>query len=103
LQQPETDIFLSFSRVLQEGQLVIGCPTGLFQVVTHLVVFQFATYFNIGVFQKNTNDILFFFAVLGLELRAYTLSHSTSPFVLGNYLPWLASNHDPPDLCLLNT
>jgi hypothetical protein len=27
---------------------------------------------------------LFFFAVLGLELRAYTLSHSTSPiFVMG--------------------
>jgi hypothetical protein len=23
----------------------------------------------------------FFFAVLGLELRAYTLSHSTSPFM----------------------
>jgi hypothetical protein len=25
----------------------------------------------------------FFFALLGLELRAYTLSHSISPFVLG--------------------
>jgi hypothetical protein len=28
-------------------------------------------------------EILFFFSVLGLELRAFTLSHSTSPFVLG--------------------
>jgi hypothetical protein len=25
--------------------------------------------------------LLSFFAVLGLELRAYTLSHSTSPFI----------------------
>jgi ABC-type uncharacterized transport system permease subunit len=25
--------------------------------------------------------IFFFFSVLGLELRAYTLSHSTSPFL----------------------
>jgi hypothetical protein len=41
---------------------------------------------------------VFFFAVLGLELRAYTLSHSTSPFLvvvfsrqgLANYLlGWL--------------
>jgi hypothetical protein len=53
----------------------------------------------------------FIFAVLGLELRAFTLSHSTSPiFVKGflrqgleNYLLWLASNHDPPDLCLLSS
>jgi hypothetical protein len=44
--------------------------------------------------------------VLGFEFRAYTLSHSTSPFLLGfffeigswNYLPWLASNPNPPDL-----
>jgi hypothetical protein len=42
---------------------------------------------------------LFFFVVLGLEFRAYTLSHSTSPFFviffffrygLTNYLPVLA-------------
>jgi hypothetical protein len=59
---------------------------------------------------------LFCFAVLGLELRAFTLSHSTSPiFVKGfskyglkNYLPGLASNllipdPDPPDLCLLSS
>jgi hypothetical protein len=52
--------------------------------------------------------IFFFFPVFGLELRAYTLSHSTSPFFcdgcLGraNYLPRLALNFDPPDLCLLS-
>jgi hypothetical protein len=49
--------------------------------------------------------------VLGLELRAFTLSHSTSPvFVKGflrwgllNYLPGLALYSDPPDLCLLSS
>jgi hypothetical protein len=49
-----------------------------------------------------------FFAVLGLELRMYTLSHSISPFCDGFFwdgvsptiLPRLASSHDPPDLCL---
>jgi hypothetical protein len=48
----------------------------------------------------------FFFCRTGLELRALTLSHSTSPIfvrVLQNYLPGLASNHDPPDLCLLSS
>jgi hypothetical protein len=48
--------------------------------------------------------------VLELELRAYTTSHSTSPSGVRyfqdrvlNYLPRLASNHDPPDLCLLGS
>jgi hypothetical protein len=51
----------------------------------------------------------FFFAVLGLELRAYALSHSTSPppffsrYVPENYLPGLALNCDPPDLCFLSS
>jgi hypothetical protein len=55
----------------------------------------------------------FFFlvVVLGLELGAFTLSHSTSPiFVknflrssLLNFLPGLASKCDPPDLCLLSS
>jgi hypothetical protein len=48
--------------------------------------------------------------VLGLQLRAYALSHSTSPFLwrvfsrygLANYLPRWASNLDHPDLCLLS-
>jgi hypothetical protein len=50
--------------------------------------------------------------VLGLELKAFTLSHSNSPiFVMGffeigslaNYLPRLASNCDLPNLCLLSS
>jgi hypothetical protein len=53
--------------------------------------------------------LFFFFMVLGFELRAYTLSHSTALFFflmgfsrlgLENYLPGLALNCDPPDLCL---
>jgi hypothetical protein len=55
--------------------------------------------------------VSFFLVVLGLELRTITLSHSISPiFVkefwrkgLMNYLPGLASKHNPPDLCLLNS
>jgi hypothetical protein len=49
---------------------------------------------------------IFFFVVLELELRAFTLSHSTSPiFVKGpaNYLPGLALNCHPPDLCFLSS
>jgi hypothetical protein len=52
-----------------------------------------------------------FFPVLGFELRAYTLSHSTSPFfvmgfffqdrVLQPICQELASHLNPPDLCLL--
>jgi hypothetical protein len=55
----------------------------------------------------------FFFVVLGFELRTNALSHSTSPFIcvgfvflrygLSNYLPRLASNHNPPDLCFLSS
>jgi hypothetical protein len=53
----------------------------------------------------------FFFVVLGLELKASTLSYSTSPFCDKYFwdkfswttLPGLASNHDPPDLCLLSS
>jgi hypothetical protein len=54
----------------------------------------------------------FFLPVLGLELRAYTFSHSThTPFFMKdffrdrvlNYLSGLASNCDPPDLCLLSS
>jgi hypothetical protein len=31
--------------------------------------------------ERNVSSFFFFVAVLGLELRAYTLSHSTSPFL----------------------
>jgi hypothetical protein len=48
-------------------------------------------------------EFYFILTVLGFELRAYTLSHSTSPFCEGffwdrfsqNYLPGLAWNRDP--------
>jgi hypothetical protein len=52
------------------------------------------------------------FVVLELELRAYTLSHSTNQpfFVMGffklglmDYLPGLALNYDLPDLCFLSS
>jgi hypothetical protein len=50
---------------------------------------------------------IYIFSVLGFELRDYTLSHSTSPFMqrvfsrqgLMNYLPRLASNHNPLNDC----
>jgi hypothetical protein len=53
----------------------------------------------------------FFFVVLGLELRAYTLNHSTSHFLwwffsrqgLTNYLPRLASNVNPPHIYFLSS
>jgi hypothetical protein len=61
--------------------------------------------------KKNLVTFFFFFAVLGLELRTYTLSHSTSPFlwwifqdrVSWTILPRLALNLDPPDRCLLSS
>jgi hypothetical protein len=52
------------------------------------------------------------YVALGLKLRVYTLSHSTSPFFDGffeirslNYPKWgrLALNFDPPDLCFLSS
>jgi hypothetical protein len=48
--------------------------------------------------------IFFVCEVLGLELMAFTLNHSTSPiFVKGVSQFGLASNHSPPDLCLLRS
>jgi hypothetical protein len=61
--------------------------------------------------------LFIFLAVLGLELRAFTLSHSAGPLfiylffcegffrdrVSQNYVPKLALNCDPPDLCLLSS
>jgi hypothetical protein len=52
-----------------------------------------------------------FFEALELELRAFTLRHSTSPIfvkdfqdkVSRNYLPRLALNLDPHDLYLLSS
>jgi hypothetical protein len=62
-----------------------------------------------SIFFPFSFSFFFLFAVLGLELGAYTLSHSTSPFVMGFFrdrisqticLGWLQTNS--PDLCLLN-
>jgi hypothetical protein len=56
--------------------------------------------------------MIFFFSVLGFELKAYTFSLSTSPFlcegyfrdrVSWNYFLRLALNCHPPDLCLLSS
>jgi hypothetical protein len=52
-----------------------------------------------------------FFVVVEFELRAYTLNHSTSPFLWQVFsrqgfehdLPGLALNLDPPDLCFLSS
>jgi hypothetical protein len=57
------------------------------------------------------NDGTFFFAVLELELRALYLEPFHQPFFvkgffeirLMHYLAGLASNCDPPDLCLLSS
>jgi hypothetical protein len=61
--------------------------------------------------EKNLSKNFFLkFAVLGLELRAFTFSHYTRPiFVKGcfeirsQYFPRLALNLDPPDLCFLSS
>jgi hypothetical protein len=64
-------------------------------------------------FLINFTVTFFFPSVLALELRAFTLSYSTSPFLwrifveIGSrelyYMPGLVSNNDSPDLCLLNS
>jgi hypothetical protein len=41
--------------------------------------------------------------VLGFELRAYTLSHSTSPFFVMGFFEIESHDLDPPDLCLLSS
>jgi hypothetical protein len=56
---------------------------------------------------------IYLFAVLGFELRAYTLSHFTSPFYDGFFFFEIGSrelffsgltlNLVPPDLCLLSS
>jgi hypothetical protein len=52
---------------------------------------------------------IYFLVVLEIELRVYTLSHSTSPYFyfsrhsLMNHLPGLGWNRDLPDLCLLSS
>jgi hypothetical protein len=53
----------------------------------------------VGIFPPS----LFFWAILGFELRVYTLSHSTNSSWRVSWticLGWLQT--DPPDLCLLS-
>jgi hypothetical protein len=52
----------------------------------------------------------FFFVVLGLELRAYTLSPSTSPVLCWIFLRWGLMDYFPgagfepaPDLCFMSS
>jgi hypothetical protein len=57
---------------------------------------QYEVFKNVYIYIfRMTKSSFFFFAVLGFELRAYTLNHSTSPFLwrvfsrqgLVSYLP----------------
>jgi hypothetical protein len=69
-----------------------------------------ALYFNMSP-EHGLHDFFFFLVVLGFEFRAYTLSHSTSPFserffqdrVSQSICPGLVLNLYPPDLCLLSS
>jgi hypothetical protein len=75
--------------------------------ITNLINVPFYSIFRFFSF-----SLFFFFVVLGLELRGYTLNHSNSSFfVIGffqdgvswNYLSRLTLNCDSHDLCLLSS
>jgi hypothetical protein len=97
--------------------LCLSAPLFSYLGLLHLLTFKTKIFALFPFFKKLLvitlgiiYSFFFFFPVLGLKLRAYTLSHSTSPFFCDglfnwvlNYLPQLASNHDPPDLCLLSS
>jgi hypothetical protein len=53
--------------------------------ITGMSHWQLATVRFFSFFFLSFFFFFFFFAVLGLELRAYTLSHSTSPFCDGYF------------------
>jgi hypothetical protein len=69
--------------------------------------------------ESHKTFFFFFFGILGFELRAscllgrwlYHLSHPPALFCIGYFqdrvsrtvCPWLASNCDPPGLCLLSS
>jgi hypothetical protein len=48
-------------------------------------------------------SLFFCFVLLGLELRSYPFLRCFFQDRVSNCLPRLASNLDPPDLCLLNS
>jgi hypothetical protein len=63
-------------------------------------------------YQRLLDCVLYLFAVLGFEPRAYTLNHSASSFFVMGFVQdrvsqsiclGLALNHHPPDLCLLSS
>jgi hypothetical protein len=91
--------------ILQPAATVVFFSTLLIQALFWFFVFNKKNK-SLQLTEQNPN--FFLFSVLRLELKASTLSHSTSPFFfiiflkygLTNYLPGLALNHDPPDLCL---
>jgi hypothetical protein len=70
-------------HILDTSSLSKICFTNIFsQFVDCILIFL--------CLQSNKNFYLFlFFVVLGLELRAYTLSHSTSPFCDGFFQYWV--------------
>jgi hypothetical protein len=76
----EREVIKSQGTTLQgisafSGEWVKFPWTGLVPTSTGLLLLKFSFLFLFSFF------FFFFFAVLGFELRAYTLSHSTSPFM----------------------
>jgi hypothetical protein len=86
-------------------------PVLLNQILSFVCGRTFWVFVCVYVYIKYLCRDFLFFLVLGFELRAYTLSHSTSPFLWWAF--WcrvsqticlgLISNCDPPDLCLLSS
>jgi hypothetical protein len=82
------------------------CHDSLSIFLCVLVSLSFSDFFSLFFFS------FFFFVVLGFEFKAYIHLESLHQplFVLGSFqigpcklFPRLASNHDPPDLCLLSS
>jgi hypothetical protein len=79
----ETYVFLIFSEIEVSFHLVFH----FFFFSSFLPSFSFFPCKNMWLqhhcsFFPFSSSFFFFLAVLGLELRAYTLSHSTSPFLV---------------------
>jgi hypothetical protein len=74
------------------GELGLILEVDLFSLLTVQIIY----------FVVQMTFLFFFFVVLGLELRTYTLHLYLEIGSHGTICPGLASNHDPPDLCFLN-
>jgi hypothetical protein len=65
----------------------------------------------VSIKRHDTFLFFFFFLVLGLELKPYTLNHSASPFFVMDFFEvgaqelfaWAGFELDPPDLCFLSS